>query len=264
MYDFGARNYDQALGRWMNMDALAEVYVGISPYAYTLNNPVLFIDPDGNYVDDSYIYQKYTSGKHKGEYKNPSMVKAWEIFAKSKTGSAFLGNFARKGQMIAGEKFKGESGKYDKANIDLNFERKTDDGRSSATTDNEVKGDHLQITIGIEDNPNLASNLGDFIDDIAHEAFGHVDFLAKDFYSDRNIDLSNIEKDILKNTDTWIKGDPKNRRRHRENLSHHDQEIRNKIYIKKTFPILKQYYKNANIKKTDAEIKYDVSVYPRL
>lgn len=263
MYDFGARNYDPTLGRWMNMDALSEVYVGISPYSYTLNNPVLFIDPDGNYVDDSYIYQKYTSGKNKGEYKNPSMVKAWEIFAKSKTGSSFLANFAHKGQTIAGEKFKGESGKYDKANIDLNF-GKSRYQENSAETGKEVKGDHLQITIGINNNPNLASDLGDFIDDIAHEAFGHVDFLAQDFFSDRKIDLSNIDKSILKNTDDWIKGDPKSRLRHRENLSHHDQEIKDQIYVKKTFPILKEYYKNAKIKKTDAQIKYDVSVYPRL
>jgi len=262
MYDFGARNYDSALGRWMNIDALSEVYVGISPYAYTLNNPVLFIDPDGNYVDDSYIYQKYTSGKHKGEYKNPSMVKAWEIFAKSKTGSAFLANFAHKGQTIAGEKFKGESGKYDKANIDLNFERKTDNPSSSAETGEEIKGDHLQITIGIQDNPNLASNVGDFIEDIAHEAFRHVDFYAQDFYPDKNINLSNIDKDIVKGIDSWIKEDPKNRKGYRHNAAHHNQETRHQIFIKKTFPILKEYYKNAKIKKTDAEIKYDVSTYP--
>ena len=45
--DFGARQYSPALRRWMTPDPLSEKYYGMSPYVFCADNPVNFVDPDG-------------------------------------------------------------------------------------------------------------------------------------------------------------------------------------------------------------------------
>jgi len=51
----GARYYDPVIGRFLQVDPLAEKFPGSSPYTYTLNNPIRLVDPDGRAPVDPFL-----------------------------------------------------------------------------------------------------------------------------------------------------------------------------------------------------------------
>jgi RHS repeat-associated protein len=47
--DYGARMYDNLIGRFFNVHPKVSKMPGVSPYVFCFNNPLIYVDPDGQY-----------------------------------------------------------------------------------------------------------------------------------------------------------------------------------------------------------------------
>ncbi len=52
-YDYGARFYDNQIGRFFTQDRFADKYFALSPYQYTADNPIRYVDANGDSIIDN-------------------------------------------------------------------------------------------------------------------------------------------------------------------------------------------------------------------
>ena len=98
LYNFGARYYNPILGRWFNVDPRLQF---TNPYAYCGNNPVMFIDQDGQFawwvLGIAFAVGAYVGGSSANDNWNPFQ---WDWGAGSTWGGIIGGGLQMAGTVL--------------------------------------------------------------------------------------------------------------------------------------------------------------------
>lgn len=181
--NFGARSYNPTIGRFDRIDQFSTKYDSFSPFQYGANNPVRFVDINGDSLDVSNLISDKVHSA------------AFALFATSKEGKKWLDNYASKGQKIViNNKTIYEAKKDGKFHSKgINLEYKIGNSESGSSTKTAISENGLDISIEIAKKGFGTNNtIFNLTKAITHESFIHSELGTQDYLDNRKIDESNL------------------------------------------------------------------------
>lgn len=175
-HDFGARYQRNDVPSWIGVDPLCEKYYSISPYAYCMNNPIRFIDPDGRDISFSYEWEKDEDGKYvinKDGGRNligVIMNVTGKVINVSSNSGINMVNATKRisSQIESSFNAQDDNGITFSTNVDLSIANSMDDVAES---------DHLFALADID------SPLGETVQGVANVSGGKVAFINADYFT---------------------------------------------------------------------------------
>lgn len=196
LYYYGARYYNPHLSIWISTDPMMEKYPGVSPYNYTLLNPVKMVDPDGR---ESFISKFVSTVNKKYENfidRNAPSEKSLNLFNKGNENalnSVHVGEVQLDISLLAIKapdeiEQKGIKAEMGIAKISL--------GHNFATGRNSLKGQALYFEAGLTGKFKNAK-FSEMFNDLNKEVKGKYSLLSGSASFDNELNLNNAEYQLM-------------------------------------------------------------------